>query len=174
MIDLWEQILEELYEADVDIEETFNYGAGEHEIIEIESKLNVQFPEDFVELYSYNNGQDEMSDNILYDEELLSLSRIIAEWKIWKQLLDQGKFENNVSSPDYGIKNDWWNEKWIPFTFDGSGNHYCIDLSPGEDGSYGQVIRVLHDAPERKLIANSFKEFFEKYLKDLKSGKIYF
>lgn len=169
MKNLWNQLLNELYQYDVDLDETFNPAAGEHEIFDAEAKLKVKLPDDFVEFYMIHNGQDEMSDNIIYGEEFLSLNRIIAEWKIWKQLFDSKKFEKLNSNPDKGVKNYWWNPLWIPFTYDGSGNYYCIDLDPDTNGIYGQVIRVLYDSPKRSIVANSFSNFIENYTNDLKN-----
>ena len=40
--------------------------------------------------------------------ELLSLSRMVGEWKIWKDLLDQGTFEaNDHGRPDPGVQQKW-------------------------------------------------------------------
>ena len=74
--------------------------------------------------------------------------------------------------PDKGIKNDWWNDSWIPITYDGSGNHYCLDLDPTEEGIYGQIIRMWHDDAERTLVANSFKEWIVDYKDKLVSGQM--
>ncbi|MBN2892464.1 MAG: SMI1/KNR4 family protein [Bacteroidales bacterium] len=175
MEDIWDQLLDQLAEYDIDLEEALNPGAGEHEIIDTETKLKIKFPLDFIEFYKIYNGQDEMSDNLIYGHELLSFNRIIAEWKIWKQLFDKGNFNKNgkiqKSSPDKGIKDDWWNPMWIPFTYDGSGNHYCLDLDPTDDGHIAQIIQVSHDEDKRLFVAKSFKEFIEKYINDLKTGK---
>ena len=44
---------------------------------------------------------------------------------------DAGEFEGCESDPDVGIRNNWWNDKWIPITYDGAGKHDCLDLAPG-------------------------------------------
>ena len=104
-------------------------------------------------------------------EELLSTERIFNEWTVWKELLDGGDFDGINSIPDHGVKDDWWNKRWIPITYDGSGNHYCIDLDPTEKGKRGQIIRMWHDSPEREIVAGSFYEFFSNYVKGIESGQ---
>ena len=98
---------------------------------------------------------------------MLSFNRIIDEWRVWKDLLDSKAFEDTsgpyTSLPENGIKNNWWNPLWIPITYDGSGNHYCLDLDPEKDGSYGQIIRMWHDDPQRSIEASSFKEWIIDY-----------
>ena len=109
-------------------------------------------------------------------EELLSFERIADEWKVWKDLLDSKDFEDKngpfSSTPDSGIKKDWWNALWIPFTYDGSGNHYCLDLDPSNEGTYGQIIRMWHDDPQRNLVANSFSVWMTDYKNKLVSGQL--
>ncbi len=170
MKELWDELLYELSEFDVELEDALNPPAGDHEISDLETRLNVTLPEDFVDFYRVHNGQDEMADNLIYGQELLSMRRIIAEWKIWKELLDKGKLADKANS-DKGVKNEWWNPKWVPFTYDGAGNHYCLDLDPSEDGKVGQVIYLIHDDPKREVIAGSFIDFIKKYIGDLESGK---
>lgn len=175
MENLLDDLYNELLEYDIDLEKVLNAGAGEHEFEDVARKLKIEFPEDFVEFYSIANGQDEMADYILYGQELLSLSRIIGEWKIWKDLLDKGTFVKKgipyKSTPDKGVKDDWWNPLWIPFTYDGAGNHYCIDFDPADGGKVGQIIEMIHDDNPRRLVADSFKDFIKKYIDDLKTGR---
>ncbi len=171
---LWDKLIDEFLTYDIDIDNALNPGAGEHEVLDAENKLQIKFPDDFVEFYQIHNGQDEMADYLFYGHELLSMQRIISEWKIWKQLYDKGTFVKNgqslKSKPDTGVKNDWWNPKWIPFTYDGRGNHYCLDLDPESEGTFGQVIVMYYDDPVRKICANSFTEFIKMYIEDLMNG----
>lgn len=51
--------------------------------------------------------------------------------------------------------------RWIPLTYDGSGNHHCIDLSPADEGTHGQIIIMWHDMEERRILASSYKEWLE-------------
>jgi len=86
----------------------------------------------FPSIYSFQlDGQNRNLYNVgLIDaEELLSIERVIEEWSVWKDLLDKGELgecQDGRSEPDKGIKSHWWNSKWIPITWDGSGNHFGI------------------------------------------------
>lgn len=89
-------------------------------------------------------------------------------------MLDEKTFEDDGvpygSMPDKEFKNDWWNPKWIPVTYDGSGNYYFLDLDPADGGTYGQVITMCHDDSRRTLVANSFGEWIKEYNIKLQSG----
>jgi cell wall assembly regulator SMI1/predicted DNA-binding WGR domain protein len=136
-------------------------GASATAIRKAEKRLGVSFPEDFRASYARHDGADYAS--LLEGREFLSLESIFKQWKIWKELHDDGTFEDNEGDPDDpGIKEDWWNPKWIPFTHDASGNHHCIDLDPERGGKYGQVISMWHDDSSRTLVARSFTEFIAK------------
>lgn len=167
----WTIIKNWLSEHASHIKEELNPGITDEEINTLQAKIGVKFPSDFLEFYKIHNGQDSNSEGLIDTEELLSFDRIADEWSIWKDLLDKGTFENNSSEPNTGIKNNWWNPLWIPITYDGSGNHFCLDLDPAPEGTYGQIIRMWHDDPERSLEANSFTEWITQYTKNLQSGE---
>lgn len=153
----------------------FNYdlhpGVTDKKILTIEKTIGKNFPEDFKEFYKIHNGEIEHGQGILQGEEFLSMERIVEEWNVWKELLEAGDFtdegEDFKSEPDTGIKDNWWNIHWVPFTYDGNGNHICIDLDPTEEGNYGQIIRMWHDEPVRELLADSFTEWIEEYVDQL-------
>ena len=44
-------------------------------------------------------------------------------------------------------------------TYDGAGNHHCVDLDPEKSGVPGQVITMWHDDDERAVVAGSFYAF---------------
>ncbi|MEC3906133.1 SMI1/KNR4 family protein [Tamlana sp. 2201CG12-4] len=148
-----------------------NPPASKQNIEKLEHTIGAELPEEYINFLMIHNGQNSDSEGLINVEELLSIERIIQEWKVWKELLDSGDFSGYESDPNKGIKNDWWNDKWIPITHDGGGNHYCIDLDPALGGSSGQIIRMWHDSEERELIAHSFKEWITKYINDLEKGQ---
>jgi len=145
-----------------------NPGVTDKKIQSIEKIIGKTFPEDFKSFYKIHNGENSHGYGIMKGEEFLSMERILEEWNVWKELLDTNSFTNDeddifVSDPDTGIKNNWWNTHWIPFTYDGSGNHICIDLDPSDEGNYGQIIRMWHDDSTRELLANSFTEWINEF-----------
>ncbi|ANQ49389.1 molybdenum cofactor biosynthesis protein MoeA [Flammeovirga sp. MY04] len=148
-----------------------NTNASEVDITKLEKTIGGKLPKDYIEFLKIHNGQERDSEGLIDTEEFLSTDRVIEEWSVWKDLLDKGDFKESESEPDEGIKPDWWNSKWIPITYDGNGNHYCIDIDPSSSGTNGQIIRMWHDSGERELIANSFKEWISNYVNDLEKGK---
>jgi cell wall assembly regulator SMI1 len=153
---------------------TMQPGATDAEIIELENHLGTRLPADYRAFLALSNGQLENAEFGFADGELLSAESVNAQWMIWKELLDNGTFKDSISDPQAGIRNDWWNPRWIPFTHDGGGNHLCLDLDPANGGTIGQVITMEHDNGERVLMFDSFSEWLEQLVNDLESGQIVF
>jgi cell wall assembly regulator SMI1 len=176
MIEIWNSIELKLTELAPEILNNLNDGVTDEEVNNLENLINAKLPKDFIAFYKIHNGQESESAGLIECEELLSFDRILDEWKVWKDLLDSKDFEDNngpyTSTPDNGIKNNWWNALWIPITYDGSGNHYCLDLDPEKGGNYGQIIRMWHDDPERSLEASTFKEWITNYKDKLTDGQL--
>ena len=139
--------------------------------------MGYALPEEFKELYRAANG--ESGAGCLWpDEEWLPIERIIEEYGVWKNLLDDGMFADDDGTPydcepeDAAIKGDlWWNPKWIPLTADGSGNNKMIDMDPTEHGTAGQIIQMWHDDAVRSKEADSLRGFLTQYAQDLEDGK---
>ncbi|HEY8958790.1 SMI1/KNR4 family protein [Chitinophaga sp.] len=144
----------------------------------LEKLIGTAMPDSFKAFYAVHNGQQKARAGLVDADQLLSVEDIITQWHHWKDLLDAGTFnyhdEPILSTPDTGIKNDWWNPLWIPFTGDGFGNHLCIDLDPAPEGKHGQVITFWHDDSHRAVIAGSFEEWLQDYLNALEKGEYIF
>lgn len=151
--------------------QTLQPGASEAEIQALETALSINLPEDVKLSYRIHNGQFNNDDGLIDGCEFLCLQRIQEEWMIWKELLDDNTFADTYSDPQPGIKNDWWNVLWIPLTYDGSGNHYCLDLDPAQGGNFGQIITMWHDDSERAIVAPSFRDWLTDYIAGLESGE---
>lgn len=177
MKDSWKKIEDWMTLNHPTMIETLNIPASQYELEEIESFLGQVLPKYFKEFYSIHNGQTWTHLKLFNGDRLLSLAEIVEEWKNWNYVLPiinadtQEQFgEPATSSPELGIKNNWWNPSWIPITSNGSGDNYCIDLDPTFEGTKGQIIRMWHDDPSRELIASSFAEWISNYIKDLENG----
>ena len=147
-----------------EIHQGLNIGATQEELNSFSTKTGLTLTEEFRSFYSIHNGQNEESPWIFDATEFLSLERIFDEWTIWKDLLEGGDFDDTEGFPDQGIKNSWWNKHWIPFTYNGSGDHLCIDLDPTSDGSVGQIIQMWHDEDTRSLEGSSLTEWFTNFV----------
>lgn len=167
---LWEAFDKWLEDNWKEAFEQLNSPAIPEQIQQLQSKLGVELPAEFIECLQVHNGERN-SCGLFDGSEFLSSDEIVFQWGIWQDLLSKGEFEDIYSDPGKGVKNDWWNPKWIPFTHTGSGDHLCIDLGPSEDGTYGQIISMWHDDPSREVIAPSFRTYFEKYVKGVLDGE---
>lgn len=163
--------------AEFNLDYTLNAGAAEADFARLEAVLGYALPEEFKELYRVADGESGTA-GVLAGEEWLSIERIIEEYGVWKNLLDDGMFADDDGTPydcepeDSAIKGDlWWNPKWIPLTADGSGNGKMIDMDPTESGTAGQIIQMWHDDAARSKEADSLRGFLTQYAQDLEDGK---
>ena len=148
-----------------------NPPATDYEIEELTKILGVELPNDFLDVLRIHNGQKGESAWLFDSQEFLSTQRIIEEFNIWKNLLET-KLQGKVSVADDGVKNEWWNINWIPFTSDGCGDHYCLDLSPTSSGTKGQIITLWYELDEREIVSQSFSLWFKEYVELLNSGEL--
>lgn len=139
-----------------------NGPASADAIAALHATLGTTLPDDLLESLRLHDGQADPAAAFAESDALLSAHEIAAQWSIWKNLVSGGDFDDMTSDPDAGIRDDWYNLKWIPFTHDGSGNHLCVDLDPAEGGTVGQVIRVWHDDDRRERVASSYAEWLAR------------
>lgn len=147
-----------------------NPPATDNEVETLKNGLGFEIPEDLILLLKIHNGQKGDAGGLFDEQEFLSSYRILDEWKVWSDLLDGGEFEGYSSEPESGIKNSWWNKKWIPITYNGAGDHYCLDVDPSESGTEGQVMTMWHDSADRELLSESLNSWFGSYVLQILSG----
>ena len=176
MRNFWKQIEEWLEKNCPHLKEELNTGVSQREIETLESKLNVSLPADFLEFYKVHNGQNS-SEGLFELNVLLPFDRIVNDWKVYADVFERGDLHDEdgnlltVSHIDKGIKNNWWNPKWIPITSDARGENVCMDLDPSEEGTVGQIIDVFSNIDGRLLLSGSFRAWIEKYVSDLEMGR---
>jgi cell wall assembly regulator SMI1 len=145
-------------------------GAAEEEIAATERFLGVLLPDDLRASLRLHNGQYS-GPWLIEGWELLSLDRIREEWTAWKDLLDEGAFRDFRSDSDGRVVQDWWHARWIPLTYDGAGDHHCVDLNPGPRGQAGQIIQMWHDDSARPVVAPSFRAWLAAFADALDAGE---
>ena len=171
---IWQKLERWIQANAPELHETLQAGASDQKIAQLEQQLGVTLPEDYKTFLKLCDGQSEESEAGFYDGELLSVKSVKFQWDVWKRLLDDNAFEGIKSEPDEGVRDDWWNPRWIPFTHDGGGNHLCLDLEPSEGGTVGQVITMWHDSEKRKIKFPSFTAWLEMVLNGVEAGEIVF
>lgn len=130
-------------------------GASAAAIEALEKTLGLELPEEVKAWYRVHDGGGDAY--VLENRELLSVKYIAGQWKIWKDLLDQGVFgANDHGEPGPGVQKKWWIPEWVPVTYDGAGNHDVVDLAPGKGGTRGQILSFWHDEPSRRVVGRDF------------------
>ena len=164
---VWLDLEQKLRTFSPELHQDLNSPATAEEILDLETIIGSRLPLDFIECLQIHNGQKGNTIGLFDGLEFMSCQRIVAEWQIWKQLLENHEFDDLISNPDPAIKTDWWNPLWIPFTYDGSGNHLCIDLMPSNTGIFGQIISIYHDDATRKKVADNFTQWISAFTESI-------
>jgi cell wall assembly regulator SMI1 len=134
---------------------TLRAGATPEAVRDAEKALGIALPAEVALFHLAYDGSD--GEGVVDGRELLSLERIVDEWQVWKELLDAGDFDGKpIDRTGTGVRDDWWRAEWIPFTYDGAGNHHVLDLAPADDGMHGQVLSFWHDEATRTVVAPSY------------------
>ena len=144
--------------------------ATPRQIAEAETALGVQLPDEVRALYCLHDGNGRNGLGLLGGQSWLSLASVVSEWRVWQQLLEGNTFEGAASAPDHGVSADWWNPGWIPLTYNGAGDHHCVDLAPVAGGSRGQIIQMWHDSDHRPRVALGLCAWLERLADELESG----
>lgn len=160
----WTRLESALVARRPDVIHALNPAASTATIIELERQLSAVLPSDYVECLKVHDGQAPDSAWLFEEGEFLSSHRVARRWKIWNDLWVAGEFDGVDAKVDPGVGNQWWSPGWIPFTYNGAGDHLCLDLTPAAGGAIGQIITVWHDDPERRVVAPSFSAWFSRFV----------
>lgn len=164
----WIKIEEWFNENEPEVLDTFNPGATDEELANLEKIVGFELPKDFIESYKIHNGQNTglVFNSAIIDPEsegLSSINKIIETYELYKSMAE---YATKVAKDDVdkGIKPIYWSEKWLPIMEDGMGNSYFIDLDPSENGIIGQIILRNHEGPTYELVSKSFKIWVKEYI----------
>lgn len=171
MQDTWERIEKWLKANAPDLFDSLLGGADEEEIGQTETFLGVALPDDVKASYRIHNGQPLDGPWLMVWGQFLSLEDMRGHWSLWKHFLDKGSFDDSRSEPVGPAKANWWNPRWIPITYDQTGNHLCLDLDPAPGGRVGQIITMWHDDSTRGVLAESFSDWLTDFANALEAGQ---
>jgi cell wall assembly regulator SMI1 len=181
--ELWQHI-ETWVRANAPSEFSLPVGVSGPEITQAETAMGLEFPSDVRESYESHNG----SNRIWFFDQgyLMPLTKphdlpkrkqalfrgVVESWKAMHDMLQDGYFNDSGfrSRPKGPIKTHWWNPKWIPITYNESGDHVCVDLDPAKGGRIGQVIDWWHERGATSVLADSFTEWLAALAQRLKTG----
>ena len=74
------------------------------------------------------------------------------------------------SIPPDAVQPVYAHAEWIPMVTDHAGNHIGVDLAPGPQGIYGQVIVFGRDFDTKYVVADNWGEFLLSFANDLEEG----
>ena len=78
------------------------------------------------------------------------------------------------SSPlhtDPGVREVWYDDRWVPFGGNGGGDLLVLDLAPGAGGTVGQVVAHDHESGAHRVQSASLVEFLAGTADLLESGR---
>lgn len=141
----------------------------ETHILEIEEKMEIQFNDELKKWFQLIGNAKYGVDGFLSGMEIYSVDEMFEEWKSWREF-DNDKILNDAqyysSKPEGAIKCRYTNPKWIPLGHDYASNYIGVDLDPDMNGIIGQVINFGRDENDKKVFANSIKEYLELLIRN--------
>ncbi|MFF5262423.1 SMI1/KNR4 family protein [Actinomadura viridis] len=138
--------------------------AAPEAVAALEAAVGEPLPADFrayLRLFGDSGGLD------FYEYDGMSVAQILGRWRSLGDAHRQGTFDGwtpHELHPANGlVRCVWWHPGWVPFTADGGGNLFCVDLAPAEHGRRGQVIQwETHSGPHGPC-ASSFMHYLRKH-----------
>ena len=152
----WMRIDRWLIQQDPLLMQKMGKGATPESIAAAEAALGVELPDAVRASYAIHDGSSIMS--LFPSGDYLSLDGMFEQYKIWKELVEEGTFEDEVSEPEGPIQKVHYHLKWIPLTHN-SGDHTLIDLAPGEGGKVGQLIDFSHETGPERVASSGLAEY---------------
>lgn len=139
----------------------FSTSATEQEIANFKTKIGLELPGSFYDLYRWHNGSkaDKGVRTPLHNEEyLLPLSEILVIKENLDNNLNEGKYDDYKTG-------SWWDKAWVPFTAIGSWFVRVIDTKGSYNtGLAGQIIAVDYKSEADRFISH---DSFDNWLKNI-------
>ncbi len=116
-------------------------------------------PPELAELLGWADGCAD--EPLLENFYLMSAKEIAEAASMMRGLLRAGDFHGKI---------DWWVDGWVPFLDNRCGDFVCIDTVGSFGGAPGQLVELLHDAPDRDRMAPSLGAFLEALTSAFEAG----
>jgi cell wall assembly regulator SMI1 len=154
--------------AQTELDEPFNEGCAEHQLVQLEAALQVSLPEDYKLLLSCTNGQREAGWRPLTFPPggltFMSAEEVVAEWREQANHYDDDTDEELAAHEKTRLV--MFHPRKIPIAVNIDTTTYLfIDYAPGPGGQVGQLVL---DADE--VVENSFSDLLRRYVVALDSG----
>jgi cell wall assembly regulator SMI1 len=151
-------------------------GAGANDIEELERAVGHRLPDDVRASLARHNGQryengDPVGGTLIpRGYTLASTGVILDEWKDHRAISED---VGNGRDPDVAnprVRPLFLHAAWMPIAVDIGGNSICVDLAPGDGGSYGQILDKNHELDTPTWTAESYQSWFSQIVDDLEAG----
>lgn len=143
--------------------------ADARELVMMEQEIGKSLPTDFKELYLWHNGltSEENFGSLFFGINFFPIDRVISEYRERKTTT----LSDPVLKADKGIDtSNVFNPNWIKFGFDGSHTALFLDLSPGSEGAFGQIIFIDDEYKTGIVVAQSTAQLLADFASDLENN----
>jgi cell wall assembly regulator SMI1 len=83
-----------------------------------------------------------------------------------KELLD-GMIGTDFEDPKW-----WWRRGWVPFLWNGDGDHLCLDVVAEDGGTPSQVVAFWHDWEDHSIEFAILDEWLETLVESMEDGTL--
>lgn len=128
-------------------------------LAEFERSLGLPLPGELRALYAWRDGQDPACEEPLQDERFMGAESVASARAMLEGLREHGEFDET-----------WWGPRWIPFLWDGGGDHICVDAGGSFGGRAGQVLSFQHNDGCRLILYPSLRAWLGTFVASLEAG----
>uniref|UniRef100_L2GBW6 Glucan synthesis regulatory protein n=1 Tax=Colletotrichum fructicola (strain Nara gc5) TaxID=1213859 RepID=L2GBW6_COLFN len=163
-------------------------GCTDNDLNELEHQLDCSLPLDVRESLMIHDGQERlgMPTGIIFGSMLLDCEEMVQEWDQWRKVNQETPASPAASNnpswrqdliarqdcvPPGSVQRSYAHPAWIPLVRDWGGNNLAVDLAPGPNGRWGQIVLFGRDYDTKYVIARSWAHFLATVADDLSSGK---
>ena len=171
IVKLWARLDRWLDSNAPEIAKGLNDAASDVSLAGLSERLEIELPQPVTDFYKTHNGQDPDSPWLFDATEFLSVERILEEYEVWRGLFDGGEFITCRTDHPPEMCSMWFSPKWMPISYNGAGDHACLDFSPGKTGVVGQVIEMWHDDDHRAVLGESLENWFGAFVDLVEQGE---
>jgi cell wall assembly regulator SMI1/Lon protease-like protein len=173
----WKRIVDWLEKNAPRAASSLQRGASEAELREFEAAIGQRMPADWRALYRLANGQAYGEPRIWFGLDFMNLESSLSEWRSWSAIIashdeEDLRTEFMGSYPNGAVRLTHACTGWIPLAADSSGNHFGVDLSPGDVGTSGQIINFGRDEDLKFVMAQSLGLFLQWMADEMEGGGV--
>lgn len=137
----------------------------------LELATQLTLPSDARASYFRHDGQIKEAPPVLGRWWLLKLETSLATWSGMRE--SQAVFDaaDPVITTAGAVRKRYWNPRWVPVMFDGTGDFLCLDLDPAPGGRRGQVVWFQKTSKRREVLTPSLDAWLERFAGELERGQ---